>query len=153
MNHRVKILFLCHGNSCHNQMAEGWARSLHGDRLEPYSAGTAPKDVDPLAVRVMAEAGVDIGGYQSKPVAAVLGIDFDCVVTLCEAAPDACPHFPGGKRLLHRAFDDPPALARTAKPEEEVLDCYRRVRDEIRQFIHQLALEYQQPHVCTGVKS
>lgn len=116
-------------------MAEGWARHLKGDRLEPHSAGTAPKTLDPRAVRVMAEAGVDISAHRSKSVDDLAGIAFDLVITVCGDANENCPVFPGPTRVVHVGFDDPPRLASSAANEEEALDCYRRVRDEIRAFI------------------
>jgi arsenate reductase len=119
-------------------MAEGWARNLKGDALEPYSAGTQKRGLDPLAVRAMAEAGVDIGKQVSKTVSELPRRDFDYVVTLCEEARETCPVFPGRAVLIHASFGDPPRLARDAKTEEEALACYRRVRDEIRAFVESL---------------
>ncbi|MBM4019992.1 MAG: arsenate reductase ArsC [Planctomycetes bacterium] len=116
-------------------MAEGWARQLKGDALEPYSAGMRPAGLDPLAVRVMAEAGVDISGHRSKHLADLAAVAFDCVVTVCDQAHESCPPFPGRTRVLHMGFDDPPRLAREAASEDEALAHYRRVRDEIRRFI------------------
>jgi arsenate reductase len=134
----LKVLFLCTGNSCRSQMAEGWARALRGDVIEPYSAGTQPRGVDPLAVRVMAEAGVDISGQTSKSLDSLKNIRFDYVVTLCEDAGEACPFFPGAKKTIHRGFDDPPVLVRKGAAEEQALAIYRRVRDEIRAYIETL---------------
>jgi arsenate reductase len=135
---RLKVLFLCTGNSCRSQMAEGWARHLKGDRIEAYSAGLETHGLNPLAVRVMAEAGVDISGHRSKNVREVLNVPFDYVVTVCGHAHETCPLFPGRAKVVHVGFDDPPALARAAKDEEEALGCYRRVRDEIRRFVETL---------------
>ena len=132
---KPKVLFLCTGNACRSQMAEGWARHLVGDRLEAFSAGTCPRGLDPRAVRVMAEEGVDISGQRSKHVDEVCHIPFDYVVTVCDRARDACPVFPGKVRLLHAGFEDPAAAQGT---EEEVLALFRRVRDEIRRFIERL---------------
>jgi arsenate reductase len=132
---RLKILFLCTGNSCRSQMAEGWARHLKGDVLEPYSAGVEVHGLDPRAVRVMAEAGVDISGHHSKHVGELKDVPFDYVVTVCGHANETCPMFPGKVRVVHVAFDDPPRLAQGAKTEEEALAHYRRVRDEIRAFV------------------
>ena len=133
-----RILFLCTGNSCRSQMAEGWARRLKGDRLEAFSAGVETHGLNPNAVRVMTEAGVDISGQRSHHVDEFDAIDFDYVVTVCDRAVDRCPIFPGKTRVVHRAFDDPPRLAREARTEEEALDHYRRVRDEIRAFVERL---------------
>jgi arsenate reductase len=138
MRRKPKILFLCTGNSCRSQMAEGWTRRLKGEVLEPYSAGIDPRGVDPLAVRVMEEAGVDISGQRSKPLAELSGIAFDYVVTVCDHAREMCPVYPAGTKTAHRSFDDPPALARDAADEAEVLEIYRRVRDEIRAFVEGL---------------
>ena len=134
----MKILFLCTGNACRSQMAEGWARHLKGDDLEPYSAGVQPHGLDPRAVRVMAESGVDISGHRSKHVREVMDIPFDYVVTVCDNARESCPLFPGRAKIAHVGFEDPPRLAREAKSEEEALAPYRRVRDEIRRFVESL---------------
>ncbi len=135
---KLKILFLCTGNSCRSQMAEGWARHLKGDRLEPYSAGIETHGMNPRAVEVMSEIGVDIGGQHSKRVDEVIGIDFDYVITVCSNAHETCPVFPRKATVVHVGFDDPPRLAIAAKTEEEALSHYRRVRDEIREFIETL---------------
>jgi arsenate reductase len=116
-------------------MAEGWARHLKGDVIEPYSAGIETHGLNPLAVKVMAEAGVDISAHRSKTVADVRGIAFDYVVTVCDHAHESCPLFPGKAKIVHAGFDDPPRLAKDAKTEEEALIHYRRVRDEIRDFV------------------
>ena len=138
MTQKMKLLFLCTGNSCRSQMAEGWARHLKGDSVEPYSAGIATHGLNPAAVKVMAEVGVDISGHRSKPVSELKDVPFDCVVTVCGHANERCPVFPGKTRVVHVGFDDPPALARAAKSEEEALGHYRRVRDEIRAFVEKL---------------
>ena len=138
-NHqKVKILFLCTGNSCRSQMAEGWARALKSDVIEAYSAGLETHGLNPSAVKVMAEAGVDISGHRSKLLESVKDVLFDYVVTVCDHAHESCPIFPGRTRVVHVGFDDPPRLARTAKSEEEALGHYRRVRDEIRMFVEKL---------------
>ena len=131
----LKVLFLCTGNSCRSQMAEGWARHLKGDRIEAYSAGIEAHGLNPDAVRVMAEAGVDISGQRSKHVSELRGVEFDYVVTVCDHAHQSCPVFPGKAQVVHVGFDDPPRLAASAKTEEERLAPYRRVRDEIRAFV------------------
>jgi arsenate reductase len=135
MAERYKVLFLCTGNACRSQMAEGWARHLMGDQIDPFSAGVAPKSLDSRAVAVMEEEGVDISGHSAKPLSEVLGTDFDLVITVCDEAHESCPVFPGARRLIHRGFDDPPRLAGGASSEEEALGHYRRVRDEIRRFV------------------
>ena len=133
---RYKILFLCTGNSCRSQMAEGWARHLKADRIEAYSAGIEKHGLNPLAVQVMAEAGVDISAQKSKLVEELPVKEFDFVITLCGHANETCPYFPGKK--IHKGFDDPPKLAGAATTETEKLIPYRRVRDEIREFVETL---------------
>jgi arsenate reductase len=135
---KLKVLFLCTGNSCRSQMAEGWARQLKGERIEPYSAGIETHGLDVNAVRVMKEAGVDISSQRSKHLSELLDVRFDYVVTVCDHAAEHCPAFPGQARRLHRGFDDPPGLAETAKDEAQVLQHYRRVRDQIRAFVETL---------------
>jgi arsenate reductase len=132
---KLKILFLCTGNSCRSQMAEGFARQLKADSIDAYSAGTEPKGLNPLAAQVMAERGVDLSAHHSKNVRDLLDVDFDYVITVCNHAHETCPVFPGQARIIHVGFDDPPALAADAKTPEQALAHYRRVRDEIRQFI------------------
>lgn len=132
---KPKVLFLCTGNSCRSQMAEGWARQLLGDRLEPYSAGIEAHGMNPNAVRVMQEAGVDISGQSSKLAESLADVPLDLVVTVCGHADENCPAFLGKARVVHVGFDDPPKLARGAATEEEALGHYRRVRDEIKQFV------------------
>jgi arsenate reductase len=119
-------------------MAEGWARHLMSDVIEPFSAGVEVHGVNPLTVKVMAEAGVDISRQYSKHVRELMNIPFDCVVTVCDQANETCPIFPGSVKRIHVSFDDPPTLAKGAKTEEEALPYYRRVRDEIRFFIEKL---------------
>ena len=138
MPNRLKVLFLCTGNSCRSQMAEGWARALKGDVIEAYSAGTEPHGMNPLAVRVMAEAGADIARQWSKHVNDLKDVPFDYVVTVCDHANETCPVFPGKVKRVHVGFDDPPRLARGATSEEEALGHYRRVRDEIGAFVRTL---------------
>ena len=135
---KLKVLFLCTGNSCRSQMAEGWARALHSDWMEAYSAGIQPAGLNPDAVRVMAEAGVDISSHRSKHVHELADIDFDYVITVCDHAQENCPIFPGRARRMHFGFDDPPRLAAAATDPEQRLSPYRRVRDEIRRFIEKL---------------
>lgn len=135
---RPKVLFLCTGNSCRSQMAEGWARHLCSDRIEPFSAGIETHGLNPSAVRVMQEAGVDISGHRSKTLADLRGVALDVVVTVCGHAQETCPVFPGRVRKLHVGFDDPPKLAAGEQDPERALDHYRRVRDEIRAFVERL---------------
>ena len=119
-------------------MAEGWTRRLKSDVIEPYSAGIETHGLNPNAVKVMAEAGVNISGQRSKQVRDLPDIEFDYVITLCDHASRHCPFFPGKARILHFGFDDPPKLAQNAKTQREALNCYRRVRDEIKAFVEKL---------------
>ena len=136
MKTRLKLLFLCTGNSCRSQMAEAWARERFGERVEVASAGVAPTSLDPLAVRVMAEVGIDLSGQTPKHLRALVDYHPDLVITVCDHAREHCPVFSGAARVLHRGFDDPPALA---AEEEDAVSVYRRVRDEIRSFVESLS--------------
>ncbi len=135
---KIKLLFLCTGNSCRSQMAEGWTRRLKGALIEPFSAGLETHGLNPLAVQVMAEAGVDISRHRSKHVDELRSVPFDYVVTVCDHANEICPIFPVRVKHHHVGFDDPPRLAKNARTEEEALGHYRRVRDEIRDFVNKL---------------
>jgi len=135
---KLKILYLCTGNSCRSQMAEGWTRHLKSNAIDAYSAGVEPHGIDPRAVKVMAEVGIDISGQVSKHLDTLQGIEFDYVITLCDQANESCPLFLGKTRRLHMGFDDPPKLASGSPNEEESLRHYRRVRDEIRAFVEKL---------------
>lgn len=119
-------------------MAEGWAQYLKGDVIEAYSTGTENHGLNPHAVKVMAKAGVDISGRRSNTISDLETKDFDYVITVCSDADRNCPIFPGNAIKLHHGFDDPPRLAKSAQSEEEALSHYRRVRDEIRQFVETL---------------
>ncbi len=119
-------------------MAEGWTRHLKGDLFEVYSAGIETHGLNPDAVRVMMEAGVDISNHKSQNIREFLNKDIDYVITVCSHAHETCPVFPGKAIVFHRGFEDPPALAVNAESEEEKLDCYRKVRDEIRLFVKSL---------------
>lgn len=114
-------------------MAEGWARRLKGGRIEAWSAGLVKHGLNQYAIKVMAEAGVDISGQTSKTLEELPEITFDYVITLCDHAQESCPYFPG--RVIHQGIPDPPTLAASAGSEEEKLTCYRQVRDQIRDFI------------------
>jgi arsenate reductase (thioredoxin) len=134
----MKILYLCTGNSCRSQMAEGWARHLKKGEVEAVSAGIERHGMNPYAVRVMEEAGVDMRTHASKTLDDLPSLEFDAVVTLCGHANETCPFFPGPIRRVHRGFDDPPSLCAQMTDEEEILSVYRRVRDEIRTFVESL---------------
>jgi arsenate reductase len=135
---KPNILFLCTGNSCRSQMAEGWAKALQGEKYNFYSAGIETHGMNPNVMQVMQEAGVDISGQHSKNVDELKHIAFDVVVTVCGHADETCPSFPGRTKVVHVGFDDPPKLAREANTPEEALQQYRRVRDEIQAFIENL---------------
>lgn len=119
-------------------MAEGWAAALKGGILEAQSAGTEAQGLNPKAVQVMAEAGVDISSHRSKTVHELLDMPFDYVITVCDNARETCPFFPGGAKVIHVGFEDPPKLAEQYETEEEKLACYRKVRDKIREFVETL---------------
>ncbi|MBC2710511.1 MAG: arsenate reductase ArsC [Desulfosarcina sp.] len=138
MNDRLKILFLCTGNSCRSQMAEGWVNHLKADVIEARSAGIETHGLNPLAVKAMAEAGVDISHHQSKLARGFLSEPWDVVVTVCGHAHETCPYFPGHVKIVHVGFDDPPSLAKDEPIEEKAMVHYRRVRDEIRSFVESL---------------
>ena len=135
---KIKVLFLCTGNSCRSQMAEGWCRHLKSDVIEPFSAGIETHGLNKSAVQVMAEVDVDITDQSSDNVSDFYEIDFDYVVTVCGHAHENCPVFPRKTMVIHVGFDDPPKLAQQANNEEEALECYRTVRDEIEDFVRSL---------------
>jgi arsenate reductase len=135
---KLRILYLCTGNSCRSQMAEAFTRHLKGNQIEALSAGVAPKGIDPRATKAMSEAGIDISNQNSTSLDEIKHLDFDYVVTLCDNAQKTCPSFPGTTRVIHVGFDDPPKLAATSKNEEEAMLHYRRVRDEIKAFVEKL---------------
>ena len=132
---KIKILFLCTGNSCRSQMAEGWAKHLKNDVIEVWSAGIEKHGMNKRAIEMMAEAGVDISGHHSKLISELPVQDFDYVVTVCDHAHESCPLFPGKAKIIHKGFDDPPRLAAETTTEEKALEQYRLVRDAIRDFI------------------
>jgi len=132
---KIKVLFLCTGNSCRSQIAEGWANHLKSDVIEAYSAGIRPIGVNPKTIKVMAEAGIDISDHASKHIDDLAGIDFDYVVTVCDNAREQCPVFPGKVKLFHKSFDDPYFATGS---EEKVMTEFRRVRDQIKAFVEKL---------------
>jgi arsenate reductase len=131
-NEKVKVLFLCTGNSCRSQMAEGWARHLKEDTIDEYSAGVRPIGVSSRAIKTMAEAGIDISTHTSKHIDDLGGVDFDYVVTLCDNAAQNCPVFPGKAKVIHKPFKDPYF---STGSEEQVMAEFQKVRDQIRAFI------------------
>ena len=146
MMSRIKILFLCTGNSCRSQMAEGWVNHLKNDVIEARSAGIETHGLNPLAVKAMAEAGVDISHRHSKLAREFVGEPWDFVVTVCGHAHETCPYFPGKVKIVHVGFDDPPALAKDEPTEEAAMAHYRRVRDEIRAFVESLPESLKNNH-------
>jgi len=131
----VRVLFLCSGNACRSQMAEGWARALPGGRIRAFSAGIEARGLDPRAVLVMREEGLDISGQRSKRIDELEFSEFDLAVTVCARAAESCPAFSRATRVLHVPFDDPPSLAGEARTEAQALEPYRRVRDEIGRWV------------------
>jgi len=127
---KERVLFLCTHNSARSQMAEAWLRAMAGDRYETASAGTEATRVHPLAVRAMAEVGIDLSRHASKTLERFLGDRWDWIITVCDAANEACPVFPGAARRLHWSFDDP---SRATGTDEARLAVFRRIREEIRE--------------------
>jgi arsenate reductase len=126
-------LFVCTGNSCRSQLAEGWARHLKSDVIDAYSAGICPAGVSSRAIRAMSEAGVDISSQTSKHIDEVSMLDFDYVVTLCDNVRELCPVWPATvKRTIHKSFEDPSLVIGT---QEEVMAAFRKTRDRIRAFV------------------
>lgn len=135
---KTKVLFLCTGNSCRSQMAEGWGKSLQNHNIECYSAGIEAHGLNPRAVAVMQEAGVDISGQQSQTLSQLAQHQFDVIFTVCDRAQQSCPQIKSDTRVIHHQFDDPPALAANARSEEEALGHFRQIRDEIKQWVMQI---------------
>jgi len=135
MTAKLRVLFLCTGNSCRSQIAEGFCRDRWRDEVECESAGIERHGLNPNAVEVMREVGIDISKHESKTVDKLESLDFDLVITVCGHANESCPVFPGNTKTVHRGFDDPPKLAANVRSKSEALLHYRRVRDEIREFI------------------
>lgn len=140
MEEKIKVLFLCTGNSCRSQMAQGWARHLKGDVVDAYSAGIETHGLNPNAVKVMVEAGVDISKHKSRHIDDFKDIKFDYVVTVCGHANEYCPVLGGETKVVYVGFEDPPKLAARIEGEQEKLDCYRKVRDEIKTFVEKMPL-------------
>ena len=138
INEKYTVLFLCTGNSCRSQMAEAWANALHPLTLEASSAGIETHGLNQRAVQVMKEAGVDISEQRSQHIDDFDLNSFDFIITVCDHAHESCPLVPPGCRLIHKSFDDPPRLAQKLRGEEEILACYRKVRDEIQKYIQTL---------------
>lgn len=142
---KKNILFLCTGNSCRSQMAEGWGKSLKSEKFNFFSAGTRKHGLNPFAVKVMSEVGVDISNHESNTTDELAPNIMDVVFTVCSDAHETCPIFPGG-RVIHVGFDDPPRLTKEMSDEEEILSVYRRVRDEIKEFVSKVDSYVEQSH-------
>ncbi|MCP4760923.1 MAG: arsenate reductase ArsC [archaeon] len=147
MSNKLKILFLCTGNSCRSHMAEGWTRHLKDDRIDVSSAGIETHGLNSDAVFVMAEAGVDISNHKSRHIDEFKNKKFDYVITVCGHAHETCPRFPRKAKIIHIPFNDPPMLAAKFKGREDKLDCYRQVRDEIRAFVITLPESLLKPNL------
>jgi len=137
IDERKKILFLCTGNSCRSQMAEGWANHLRSKDLMAFSAGVNPGKLNERAVTAMLEVGVDISAHIPQHIDDFCGLDFDLIVTVCDNAKEQCPIFPGKTRVLHHKFDDPSEIIAS---EDKTIAEFRRVRDEIKDFIINLEI-------------
>jgi arsenate reductase len=139
---KLKLLFLCTGNSCRSQMAEGWTRHLKGELIEAYSAGIETHGLNPHMVKVMAEVGVDVTSQKSENIRDFADTQLDVVVTVCGHAHETCPVFPANCKVVHSGFPDPPKIAKElaaqGASEDEQLDCYRKVRDEIKSYVESL---------------
>ena len=139
MSEPLKLLFLCTGNSCRSQMAEGWTRQLKGDQIKAFSAGIETHGLNPHMIKVMDEAGVDVSNQKSENIRDFAEHDLDVVVTVCGHAHETCPVFPANCKVVHTGFPDPPKMAKElaekGATEEEQLDCYRSVRDKIKEYI------------------
>ena len=141
---KKNILFLCTGNSCRSQMAEGWLRHLKPTHFNAYSAGIEQHGLNAKAVQVMSEVDIDISKYYSKSLDELSDIKFDYVITVCGHAHETCPYFPGSARVIHVGFDDPPQLAALMSDEDDIINCYRRVRDDIKDFITNIEQHLEQ---------
>ena len=139
METKIKILYLCTGNSCRSQMAEGWTRHLKSNQIEAFSAGIETHGLNPHMVKVMDEAGVDVSNQKSENIRDFAEHDLDVVITVCGHAHETCPVFPANCKVVHTGFPDPPKMAKEfakkGATEEEQLDCYRSVRDKIKEYI------------------
>ncbi|MCX7919285.1 MAG: arsenate reductase ArsC [bacterium] len=139
---KKRVLFICTHNSARSQMAEGILRAVYSDRYEVYSAGTEPTAVNPYAIKVMAELGIDISNHRAKSIDEFRECQFDYVVTVCDSAKETCPYFPGAGKKLHQSFDDPSKFQGT---EDEILAGFRRVRDEIKAWIEKTFIATETP--------
>lgn len=131
---KKKILVICRHNSARSQMAEGFLESLYSDHFEAKSAGLEPSAVNPYAIKVMSEIGIDISHHRSKSVKEFVGTKFDYIVTVCDEAKEMCPFFPGGGEYIHKSFQDP---AGCQGSDEEKILCFRSIRDEIKKWLEE----------------
>ncbi len=138
MGDKIKLLYLCTGNSCRSQMAEGWTKALKSDQIDAYSAGIETHGLNPNAIKVMQEEGIDITAHKSQHIDDFLHFNFDYVVTVCDNAHDTCPIFPASATVVNISFDDPPKLAALVEGDQRKLNCYRVVRDQIKEFVQTL---------------
>jgi arsenate reductase len=129
---KKKVIFICTGNSCRSQMAEGLLRTMAGERFDVYSAGSHPSKVHPIAIRAMKEVGVDISTHTSDPIAKYFGHGIDYIITLCDHAREFCPTFPGDSKKIHWSIDDP---FRSWKNDHQIIGRYRKTRDEIHKCL------------------
>lgn len=132
MTEKKRVLFICTHNAARSQMAEGYLRGRYGDRYDAFSAGTSPASISPLAIRVMAEIGIDISAQRSKPLSDFFRKEMDTVVTVCDMAHGVCPAFPWTKESIHAEFPDPEVLTGTA---DEIIIGFRQIRDAITEWI------------------
>jgi len=139
MQEKKKILILCTGNSARSQMAEGLLKHITGDKYEVHSAGTKPSTVRPEAIKVLAEIGIDISNNRSKSADEFAKVEMDYVLTVCDNARETCPYFPAKTKMIHHTFDDPPAPGET--DEQTSLNIFRRVRDEIKDYLTRFVAE------------
>ena len=139
---KERVLFMCIHNAARSQMAEGLFRHLHGDDFDVYSAGSNPQKLDPLAIKCMEEVGIDISGHRSKSLKEFVGQEFDYVITVCGNPYNACPFFAGGKKYFKQPFEDPSAFNGT---EEEKLELFKKIRDELKEWLEDLYYSYMIP--------
>lgn len=140
MKPKKRVLILCTGNSARSQMAEGFLRDLGSDHFEVESAGVEPSAVRPEAIKAMREIGIDISSHRSKSADEFVGQPFDVILTVCDHAKETCPVFPGQALRLHHSFEDPPAAG--AEEDETTMRSFRRVRDEIGEYIREFIREH-----------
>ena len=137
---RIKVLFICTGNSARSQIAEGLINNFYGDKFEAFSAGTKPSRINRYAIKVMEEIGIDISKKMSNSISEFNNVKFDIVITVCDNAKKVCPFFPGAKEIIHAPFDDPAAVKGT---DDIITDFFRSVRDQIKIWIEENLIKYR----------